>query len=1003
MANYYIKSQGLYNALYNFYDQDVGDNEIDGFDQTEAHNGYHEIVEEIGIHKRAVLHYVGPLPASLTLLYTTFDPDIDSGVFECYIRSDDVTAGWETYFQDSLNNFLLGFYMTLDKFQYYDGATNDVGLGASNNTWYHISICFNNSGGVTDPHGDADNLADGKWRVYINSVKYGDYNLANNVDLDKITFGGFNNGDSGYNSAYSSSIGWDWDAAYDVGDNLSLAANTDITSIVAMNKIIESMRKVRKSTCYINGATIEDDDKILVKDIYTSYRNAHPNQNGYIYKSSAKLRGQTIGSFPTTDSYCTWTDYDGASCETILIDKYNGHAYVLQLKDEGGATAAGVAGTCGSGNASGSFEIWLASIDCTKECSVLLYDEGLGVTAGVRIDADLWYYFDGGWQAMGGTAPVDSKWYRITFTFNCSTEKYDIAVVDEDDTAISSTSDADMASSPTTVNYFYIGTQNGDSDYLVFTGGIGWTWDSTYTLGDNANYDTILSDQEIFEGILTKNNKEYLAKIDLIGEEDSDLKKKPEDTISADQLENMISQLVTDNADHFTAEEEDEIYRGSLTFENDTDGVFPMGWIDLSTGGAHTVITVDATGVGNHTYVLKLNDTDAVDRCRAHYFFESQENGTIEFWIRSDDATLDSRFTLEDAGGNQITGFRIDNDNWYYYEEPGGGAAWTDPGGNNPADDTWYRVRIDFECGDGEYTDAGGNTLGADEASIYIYNEAGTELDKAEGYTFGNTTTAITHIEVWTEGADTGYITYFDAIGFSWDEDYTIGDNQYIWVKHCEVSAYGTPAKGLTLNKDKQIANIISTYADMDFYSWYFYPDLALRWGLCDDWCGISLSSADKIGPVKGTYSPLRINKVVTIGGFNADPARVYGSWDDTDGQSTYGVKVLFKFATHLIDEDDLDQLAEQIGTRESQSPTQVELWMSSATYGLIQYGETIYIPADTIQFSRNTEYIEAGYWLMTDIEYNPITTRIKIKLSNGIVADLDEDKAQELEKLINQ
>jgi hypothetical protein len=84
-------------------------------------------------------------------------------------------------------------------------------------------------------------------------------------------------------------------------------------------------------------------------------------------------------------------------------------------------------------------------------------------------------------------------------------------------------------------------------------------------------------------------------------------------------------------------------------------------------------------------------------------------------------------------------------------------------------DDTWYHYRITFDCTPDTYEHW------LDATSI------------AAGVAFDNPVTSILTIKFIGTNADSGYYNYIDAIGYSWDTSYNIGDNCF-WRNYKEAT-----------------------------------------------------------------------------------------------------------------------------------------------------------------------------------------------------------------------
>jgi len=82
------------------------------------------------------------------------------------------------------------------------------------------------------------------------------------------------------------------------------------------------------------------------------------------------------------------------------------------------------------------------------------------------------------------------------------------------------------------------------------------------------------------------------------------------------------------------------------------------------------------------------------------------------------------------------------------------------------SDDTWFHIRFDFETGMGGY-----QGLNPDTFDLYING-----VKRLSDNPFWNPTTEVTRLYLFTQNVHTGS-WYADAIGYSWDPNYNIGDN----------------------------------------------------------------------------------------------------------------------------------------------------------------------------------------------------------------------------------
>lgn len=199
-------------------------------------------------------------------------------------------------------------------------------------------------------------------------------------------------------------------------------------------------------------------------------------------------------------------------------------------------------------------------------------------------------------------------------------------------------------------------------------------------------------------------------------------------------------------------------YTSIYSFTDDSGS--PDGWSTIISGGTVSVISY----LGGHTDVVELHDTSGNDHVDM-YQTTTQVNGTIDFWMRTDDAS--KRIGIQGSEYPfQTFAFAIYDDAFCFYNSTN---DWQNIENTPiPEDNTWYHITLDFECGDGKY-----KGLSNDTFRIYI-----------DGIPYGtfNSSNDRTHIDrilFGTEGSLQGYYGYIDAIGYSWDTNYMIGDNNY--------------------------------------------------------------------------------------------------------------------------------------------------------------------------------------------------------------------------------
>ena len=202
-------------------------------------------------------------------------------------------------------------------------------------------------------------------------------------------------------------------------------------------------------------------------------------------------------------------------------------------------------------------------------------------------------------------------------------------------------------------------------------------------------------------------------------------------------------------------------YPATLGFENIEDGAAPEVFEDISISGSCSVSIYDQ--IANHQKIARIYDADTgsgigSDAIAEYNFNKNQSAGIFECWVYKESG--DSPIYIV---GLQETSYafaiRIDVDNNGKFEYSNAPSTWVEFGNNKYSDQTWFHLRIDFDCG-------------TDTTDIYLdgVKEVNTGV-------FGQTADNITTIQIKSAYSGHSGISYFDAVGYSWDPNYNIGDN----------------------------------------------------------------------------------------------------------------------------------------------------------------------------------------------------------------------------------
>lgn len=192
-------------------------------------------------------------------------------------------------------------------------------------------------------------------------------------------------------------------------------------------------------------------------------------------------------------------------------------------------------------------------------------------------------------------------------------------------------------------------------------------------------------------------------------------------------------------------------------FESGNVDTIPAGWTAWPRS-AHVSVKSE---LGNHKRVLEFYDPSTVYESTAWNSFIGQSRGSIECWVRTSDVSQRYGIYLLEGWNNYKVILYIDNYELKYKDST---SIKTIIGGINS--NRWYHLRIDFECSSGVY-------YGLDADEFYVTLD-GTRYGPFEFNTPGN---HVTEFYAGSDGLSSNVICYLDAVGYSWDPTYEIGDN----------------------------------------------------------------------------------------------------------------------------------------------------------------------------------------------------------------------------------
>lgn len=199
-----------------------------------------------------------------------------------------------------------------------------------------------------------------------------------------------------------------------------------------------------------------------------------------------------------------------------------------------------------------------------------------------------------------------------------------------------------------------------------------------------------------------------------------------------------------------------DYYYATYDFRDDLDGVYitnsdaenNIGFVDLASEVSINETISILKEFKEHKKVFRMSNINgALYTPLIWNYFDNQILGTIEFWIYI--LSINTRYFIFSIGNNRIK-LRFDENSYIYTE----GDSTTIP----YSLDTWNHIRIDFNCNEYNY-------------DFYL-----NDIFKGN-MIFDINDTTLNQIYLWAGGNQS--IVYIDAIGYSWDFNYNIGDNKF--------------------------------------------------------------------------------------------------------------------------------------------------------------------------------------------------------------------------------
>ena len=315
------------------------------------------------------------------------------------------------------------------------------------------------------------------------------------------------------------------------------------------------------------------------------------------------------------------------------------------------------------------------------------------------------------------------------------------------------------------------GFDNVRHDYLD---AVGYSWDTTYNRGDNLKEGLLLSYENSNDLDWMGYSLDNQANKTILGNTTLNL---PPNGIHSIQIfaNNTIGNDYESELRYFTVSPINLITPENISYTSAMNGYYPATYgfeddLDDITGSNIRFIDSDLSGSGctpiitsnidGHEKVLELIDISASNKIDIRHTFDTTPTSvTIELYWRSTYVNFITYFDIMNSGSARIR-VAIWNNFFQYWD----GSYHTVLGITS---NTWYHLKIDFECESGGY-----EGLATDTYYLYI---DGTRYGP---FSFASAVSDVDGLRISSHDSAIGYSNYIDAIGYSWDSNYNRGDNR---------------------------------------------------------------------------------------------------------------------------------------------------------------------------------------------------------------------------------
>lgn len=789
---------GYYPATFGF-ENDLSSTPPQGLVSTAGPGTSIEVIDDLDGHKKITRLYDGASGGNnYANLSHIFSPQ-STGVVEFWFRRSGVE---EVIHIDLWNEsiYCLSLYSQNRgsglAFEYFDGTDYVTIISHNSDQWYHHRLDFNCTSGTFD------------W--YIDEVLRGADLLFRDPTSYFVRFTVWTRGwgSSGYN-AYIDGLGTSWDSDYNVGDNLNEGLLLSYKNSTTLDWKGYSIDEQANKTI-LGNTTIPmpsyGKHKIQVfgnnslETIYqspTRYFSVAPiniispenitytQPMGGYYPATYGFESDLINGHPSD-----WSIMEGGGCTVNIVSEIDGHKNVVDLYDNGvgGLNRAEINNTF-TDQTVGTIEFWFRRTTPTEWVRWRLWD---GSTQATSIGSAGGYFVFAN-DTWNDISPCNNdQWYHISVEFNTVIDSFNLTI-----DGIRELTNSAFINDVDSINILQFYTRGwGTTNYRGYVDAVGYSWDPNYINGNNLNEGLLLSYENSTNLHWTSYSLDGQANNTIYGNKTIPIPSYGPHTIQIFG-NNSLGTIYQSTKRHFSVSPINLITPESTTYTEPMNGYYPgtYGFENEEDGEVGTEVEFITRYESDHSeayasieeningrnMVLKFYDaatTNNYNFYAYHDFPTKIPYGTIEFWVLNTEYSGDRLgiyYHFSNSSGadyisvdtfNSLFYLIIDGDNdgLIKIHTGNGETTWSDL----YSDDTWHHIRIDFESSLGGY-------LGLEQYKLNFWFD-GIRLLNNEPLKINDSLGVISsHSHGWD---DTRH-DYLDAVGFSWDPSYDVGDNLY--------------------------------------------------------------------------------------------------------------------------------------------------------------------------------------------------------------------------------